>query len=687
MDIKNIRNIGIIAHIDAGKTTTTERFLFYSHKTHRMGEVDEGTTVTDYLTEERERGITITSACVSTIWKDKQINIVDTPGHVDFTVEVERCLRVLDGAVVIFSAVEGVESQSETVWHQASKYKIPRIVYVNKLDRIGADPYEACNMMCGRLGATPLIIQIPYGIEDSFKGIIDLIRWKLYIWKGEPDNEYIIQNIPDELIEKAKREREKLLEIVSLHDDHIALLFLDEKEPSISELISSIRRGTIKNFYYPTFFGASLKNIGVQPLLDGIVDFLPSPLDLPPIKGISLDGKETERKLLPDEPFSGLIFKIVQDPFGKLLYTRIYSGKIKKGTVVLDANTQQKQRVTRIFRMYSNKRSEVNEAYAGDICTLVGPKEVKTGHTLCAKEQPILLESPTFAQPVVSVSIEPKTKADEGKLMSVLKMLVEEDPTFTCRYNEETGETIISGMGELHLDVLTNRITREFGVHARVSKPRVSYRETILGEAVSEGRYIKQTGGRGHYGHVKLAVSPRESGRGIAIEYNIKGGELPKEFFFAIKEGILESLNAGLFLGYPVVDINVNVTSGSYHEVDSSSIDYKIAASIAVKRAIEKAEPCLLEPIMNLEIIVPGEYLGAVLDDINARDGKVNSLQGKGDLQTVKATCPLRNLFGYATAIRSLSQGRAVYIIEFGHYGIVPQNVAEEMVKKIRGYL
>ncbi len=686
MDTRTIRNIGIIAHIDAGKTTTTERILYYTHKTHKMGEVDEGTTITDYLSEERERGITITSACVSTIWKGKKINIVDTPGHVDFTVEVERSLRVLDGAVVIFSAVEGVESQSETVWHQASRYKIPRIVFINKLDRIGADPYEACNMMCNRLGATPIILQTPYGIENSFHGVVDLISWKLYIWKGDAGIDYVVTDIPDTLIEKARKEREKLLEAVSLHDDHIASLFLDEKEPSKRELLSAIRKGTIENHYYPVYFGASLKNIGVQPLLDGIVDFLPSPPDLPPIKGLTLDGKETERKLISSEPFAGLVFKIVQDPFGKLSYIRVYSGRVKRGSVILDANTKEKQRLTRIFTMYANKRTETNEVFAGDICAFVGPKNVKTGHTLCAKENPILLESPTFAQPVISVSIEPRTKADEGKLASVLKMIEDEDPTFSRRFDDETGETIISGMGELHLEVLTKRITKEFGVHARVGKPRVSYRETITAEASAEGRYIRQTGGRGHYGHVKLTVSPNENGKGISIEENIRGGEIPPEFFLPIREGIFESLNAGILLGYPVVDINVNITGGSYHEVDSSSIDYKIAAGLAIKRAIERAGPCLLEPIMNLEIIIPGEYLGSVLDDINARDGKVTALYGKGLLQTVKASCPLRNLFGYATTIRSLTQGRAVYIMEFAHYGRVPQGVAEEMLKKIRGY-
>lgn len=686
MDFKNIRNIGIIAHIDAGKTTTTERILYYTHKTYKMGEVDDGTTVTDYLTEERERGITITSACVSTLWRENQINIVDTPGHVDFTVEVERSLRVLDGAVVIFSAVEGVESQSETVWHQANKYGIPRIVYINKLDRIGADPYEACNMMRERLGAKPLIMQIPYGSENSFRGVIDLLSWKLILWKGDNGLEYRTENIPGDLIEQAKKEREKLLETVSLHDDHIASLFLEEKEPSVSELLSAIRTGTIDNHYYPTYFGASIKNIGVQPLLDAIVDYLPSPLDLPPIKGLTLEGKEVERRLNPNEPFSGLVFKIVQDPFGKLSYTRIYSGRIKKGTVVLNANTKNRERIIRIFFMYADKREEVDEVSAGDICAFVGPKDVKTGHTLCAKEYPILLESPTFAQPVISASIEPRTKADEGKLHSVLNIIEGEDPTFSSRFDEETGETIISGMGELHLDVLTKRITKEFGVHARVGKPRVSYRETINVEAAAEGKYIRQSGGRGHYGHVRLEVSPIENGKGISIVNKIRHGEVPLEFFLPMKEGILESLNTGVLLGYPVVDIRVNVTGGSYHEVDSSSIDFKIAAGVATKRAIEKAEPCLLEPIMNLEIIVPGEYLGAVLDDLNARNGKVTTLHGKGVLQTVKAICPLRNLFGYATAIRSLSQGRAVYIMKFSHYGRVPKDEEEEMLKMVRGY-
>ena len=686
MDIKDIRNTGIIAHIDAGKTTTTERILFYTHKTHRMGEVDEGTTVTDYLKEEKERGITITSACVSCNWRNKRINIVDTPGHVDFTVEVERSLRVLDGAVVIFSAVEGVESQSETVWHQASKYNIPRIVFINKLDRVGADPSEACNMMKEKLGVIPLLVQIPYGVENSFQGAVDLIRWNLCIWKKDTGNEYILKDIPPDIKRRAREEREKLLEMVSLYNDHIAEIFLDGKEPSSQELISAIREGTIANHYYPTFFGASLKNIGIQPLLDGIVDFLPSPLDPPPIKGQAPDGKQIERKPLSSEPFSALIFKIVQDPFGKLSYIRIYSGKIKKGSVALNANTNIKERITRIFIMYANKREEVEEASVGDICSIVGPKEIKTGHTLCAKEHPILLESPTFAQPVISVSIEPKTKADEGKLLSVLKMLEEEDPTFTCNFNEETGETIISGMGELHLEVLIKRIIRDYAVHSRVGKPRVSYRETICQEAEGEGRYIRQTGGRGHYGHVELTVSPLENGKGILINNSIKQGEVPKEFFPAIKEGVVESLEAGIFLGFPVVDIRINVTGGSYHEIDSSPIDYKISAGMAVKRAVEKAEPCLLEPIMNLEIIVPGEYLGAVLDDISARDGKITSLHGKGDLQTVMAICPLRNLFGYATAIRSLTQGRAVYIMEFGHYGKVPQGVAEEMARKIKGY-
>jgi elongation factor G len=495
-----------------------------------------------------------------------------------------------------------------------------------------------------------------------------------------------LKDIPHKAKKRAREERENLLETVSMYNDHIAEVFLDAKEPSPQELVSAIREGTIANHYYPTLFGASLKNIGVQPLLDSIVEFLPSPIDLPPIKGKTLDGKETRRRLLPNEPFSALIFKIVQDPFGKLSYTRIYSGRVKKRSIVLNANTKEKEKITCMFLMYANKREEIEEASAGDICSIIGPKGTKTGHTLCAKEHPILLESPTFAQPVMSVSIEPRTKAEEGKLMSVLKTLEEEDPTFACNYNEETGETIISGMGELHLEVLTKRITRDYGVQAKVGKPRVGYRETICKETRGEGRYIRQTGGRGHYGHVKLRVSPLENGKGTLIDNSIRQGEVPNEFFPAIKEGIVESLDAGVFLGFPVVDISVNVTGGSYHEVDSSPIDYKIAAGIAVKRAIEKAEPCLLEPIMDLEIIVPGEYLGAVLADINARDGRVTLLHGRGKLQTVRATCPLRNLFGYATAIRSLTQGRAIYIMKFGHYGKLPQGSAEEMVKKIRGY-
>ncbi len=682
MDIKNIRNIGIIAHIDAGKTTTTERILYYAGKTYKIGDVDEGTTITDYLTEERERGITITSACVSCIWREVGVNIIDTPGHVDFTVEVERSLRVLDGAVVIFSAVEGVESQSETVWRQADRYNIPRLVYINKIDRVGADPYEACNMMRERLSVTPLLLQMPYGAEGAPKGVIDLIRWKLFVWK-EGIEEYIVLDIPSELKEEALREREKLLEIVSLHNDNIAEMFLEGIEPSVHQLVSAIREGTILNHYYPIFFGTSLKNIGIQPLLDGIVDFLPSPSDLPPVVGTAPDGKEIVRRPRLDEPFSALVFKIVQDPFGKLSYSRVYSGKMSRGSSVLNMGTGKMERITRIFFMYAQRKKEVNEIKAGDICVFVGPKETKTGHTLCSKENPILLESPTFAQPVVSVSIEPKTKADETKFLSVLKLLEEEDPTFVSRFSEETGNIIISGMGELHLEVITGRITRDYGVQARVGRPRVSYRETISHEAKGDGRYIRQSGGRGHYGDVKVIVSPNSDG--ILIENKIKHGDVPGEFLPAIKEGIFETLNGGVFLGFPVVNIKVILKGGSYHEVDSSAIDFKIASGIAVKKAVESAGPCLLEPIMNIEIIVPGEYLGGVLEDMSVRSGKVLYLQGKGNLQTVRATCPLRNLFGYATSIRSLSQGRAAHTMEFGHYGRVPEQAKEEIVRQLRG--
>ncbi len=681
MDIKNIRNIGIIAHIDAGKTTTTEEILHYTGRTYRIGKVDDGTTITDYLKEERERGITITSACVSCHWREKLINIIDTPGHVDFTVEVERSLRVLDGAVVIFSAVEGVESQSETVWHQADRYNIPRIAYINKIDRIGADPYEACKMMRERLSATPLILQIPYGTEGDFKGIIDLLRWKSYIRKGD---EYIVKDIPSSLKKRALEEKEKLLETISLHNDHIAEIFLEGGEPSLDDLLLAIREGTIKNHYSPTFFGASLKSIGIQPLLDGIVDFLPSPRDLPPITGKTPDGKEIHRKNSPNEPFSALVFKIAQDPFGKLSYTRVYSGGIKSGSSVLDATSGKMERITKIFLMYAQKRENVREIKAGSICAIVGPKETKTGDTLCAREHPILLESPDFAQPVVSASIEPKTRADEAKLLSTLKVLEEEDPTFSSKTNEETGEIIISGMGELHLDVLTGRIVKDYGVQVRVGKPRVSYRETINGEAEAEGKYIRQTGGRGHYGHIKLKVFSIKEG--MVIENNIKGGELPMEFLPAVKEGIIETLNGGVYLGFPVVNIKVVLKEASYHRVDSSPIDYKIAAGMATREAIERAAPCLLEPMMRLEVIVPGEYLGAILEDLSARSGKITTLQGKANLQVVTATCPLRNMFGYATAMRSLSQGRAVHMMEFGYYGRVPKDDEREIVERLGGF-
>jgi elongation factor G len=682
--LKDIRNIGIIAHIDAGKTTTTERVLYYTGKLYRMGEVDEGSATMDYLEEERRRGITITSAATTCYWKGKRINIIDTPGHVDFTAEVERALRILDGGIVIFSAVEGVESQSETVWYQADKYRIPRIVFMNKLDRIGADPWYACKMMGERLGVRPLPVQIPIGIESSFRGVIDLIEMRSLLWPSGTDGlKYTEMEIGDKDKKRAIKAREELLENLSDFDDEIADKFVHEREITPDEIKRAVRETTLRVELFPVLFGASLKNIGVQPLLNAVCDYLPSPVDTPPITGKSPSTGREERIFARElAPFTGLVFKIVNDPYGKLSFIRIYSGKLLQKDIVFDPISGKRERISHIFLIHASKRQEVKIVGPGEICLIQGPNSLKTGHTVCSVQHPIVLESLKFPPPVLSMSIEPKTKSDEDKIATVLKKLEEEDPTFNVKFVKETGEIIISGMGELHLEVLVNRMREEFSLQANVGRPRVTYKETIRKETSSEGKYIKQTGGRGQYGDVKLHIKPTTRGKGIIIKDEIKNGEIPKEFIRSIKEGINEALNSGVLLGFPVTDIEITIRGGSYHPVDSSEIAFKIASSIALQNGLRDGAPYLLEPSMRLEVIVPRDYVGEILDDIGTRGGKILGMESKGISQVIWALCPLRALFGYATALRSLSQGRAVHIMQFESYREVPPQVIEKIIKK-----
>lgn len=681
--IDKIRNIGIMAHIDAGKTTTTERILFYTGKIHKMGEVHEGAAEMDFMEQERERGITITSAATTCFWKDHRINIIDTPGHVDFTIEVERSLRVLDGAVGVFDAVNGVEPQSETVWRQADKYRVPRIAFMNKMDKIGADFLASVQSMHDKLGANAVPIQLPIGAEDEFKGIIDLIKMKALIWEGdELGAKFNEVDIPEDLKDAAVAQREKLLEALSDIDEIIMEKYLEGKEISIEEIKTAIRKGVVGFKLFPVLCGSAFKNKGVQPLLDAVVDYLPSPADIPPVKGISLKTQQEEERLHePDAPFSGLVFKIMTDPYvGKLSFIRVYSGRLESGSYVYNSTKDKKERISRIFLMHANKREEIKECEAGDIVALVGLKNSLTGDTLCDENNPIVLESIEFPEPVISIAVEPKTKNDQEKLSLSLQKLAEEDPSFRVRTDEETGQTIISGMGELHLEIIVDRLKREFKVEVNVGKPQVAFRETIKGKAQAEGKYIKQTGGRGQYGHVLIEIEPLGRGKGFEFVDKIVGGKIPKEYIPAVQKGIEEALLKGVSFGYPMVDVKVSLYDGSYHEVDSSEMAFKIAGSIAFKDAAEKAGVELLEPIMSIEIITPEEYMGDVIGDLNSRRGRVKELSDRSGSKIITGEVPLAEMFGYATDLRSKTQGRASYTMQFSHYEEVPHNIKQEML-------
>jgi elongation factor G len=689
--IEKTRNIGIIAHIDAGKTTTTERILFYSGRIHRMGEVHEGTAVTDWMVQERERGITITAAAITTTWKDRgtgeevQINIIDTPGHIDFTAEVQRSLRVLDGGVVVFDAVAGVEPQSETVWRQADRYGVPRICFVNKMDRIGASFERTCEMITDRLGADPLPIQLPIGAEDSFAGVIDLLEMKALLFSDELGAKPTIDEIPADMIDAAQTARETMIERIAETDDELTVRFLEGEEISNEELVAALRAAVISNQVVPILCGTALRNKGVQPLLDAVVRYLPSPLDVPPVQGIDPRTDETvERHADVDEPFSALVFKIVTDPFvGRLAYARIYSGRLLAGSNVYNANRQRKERVGRLLQMYADKRDEIKECEAGDICAIVGLKQTFTGETLCDPASPVLLETIEFPDPVIKVAVEPKSKADQDKLTEALIKLAEEDPTFQVAYDDQTGQTIIAGMGELHLDIIVDRLKREFRVGCSVGRPQVAYRETITQPTKVEGRFVRQSGGRGQYGHVWLELEPNEAGKGVEFEEAIVGGVVPREYFRAVENGVMEAAQGGVLAGYPVVDVKARLVDGSYHEVDSNEMAFKIAASIAFKDGVHKARPILLEPMMKVEVVVPEEYVGDVVGDISSRRGEIAGMEMRGgNTQAVKASVPLSEMFGYATGLRSMTSGRGTFTMEFDRYAPVSESIAEKVLKQ-----
>ncbi len=691
--LEKTRNIGIIAHIDAGKTTTTERILFYTGITHKLGEVDEGTATMDWMPQEQERGITITSAATTCYWDQHCINIIDTPGHVDFTIEVERSLRVLDGAVGVFCGVAGVQPQSETVWRQANRYHVPRIAFVNKMDRIGADFFRCLTSMRERLGANPVAMALPIGREENFAGVVDLIAMKAVFFDEESQGlKFRVESIPADMAELAREYREKLVEEISSHDESVMTKYLEGREIAPEELILAVRRATIEMKVTPVFCGSSFKNKGVQPLLDGVVRYLPSPLEVPAVEGWPLQEtskdkpKTLVRKSGVAEPFAALAFKIITDPFvGTLTYIRVYSGELEAGSQVYNSNKDRKERIGRMLRMHANKREEVQKISAGDIVAIVGLKFTVTGETLCDQEKPIVLESMEFPTPVVSVAIEPKTKADQDKLSGSLAKLAQEDPSFCVKIDPETAQTIISGMGELHLEIIVDRLMREFKVGANVGKPQVAYREAILGSAVMEHKYIRQAGGRGQYGHVWLKIAPLKRGEGFEFRDEIVGGVIPKEFIPAVRKGIEEVMETGVLAGYPMVDVQAALTDGSFHEVDSSEIAFRLAAALAFKDAAKKAGVVLLEPVMKVEITVPEEHVGVVTGDLNSRRGKIMGSEVRIGAQVVSAQVPLARMFGYATDLRSMTQGRAVFTMEFVHYDQVPKNVAEEIIARIQG--
>jgi len=701
--IEKVRNIGIIAHIDAGKTTVSERILFYTGISHKIGEVHEGEAIMDWMEQERERGITITSAATTCFWKpedylkkenesyqlnsifegEHRINIIDTPGHIDFTVEVQRSLRVLDGAVVVFDGVAGVEPQSETVWRQADKFHVPRICFVNKLDRMGADFEKAFDSILKKLSPNAVALQLPVGRESSLKGVINLLEMKMIVFEGDFGQSVKETDIPEDMIAKAKEWREKMVEKIAAEDEQMLEQYLGGKEISAKDLRRVLRKATINYKLIPVFCGSALKNKGVQPMLDAVIEYLPSPVDLPFTHGVDpKTGEAVERRSGDEEPFSALAFKIATDPFvGTLTYFRVYSGSLKKGSYVLNVNTGEKERIGRILRMHAASREEVEELFSGDIAATVGLKSTTTGHTLCDENHPILLEQIVFPEPVISIRIEPKTKVDQEKMGLALKKLAEEDPTFRIKTDQETGETVISGMGELHLDILVDRMKREFGVEGNVGRPQVAYKETITQEAEAEGKYIKQSGGRGQYGHVWLKLEPKERGQGFEFFNEIKGGIIPQEFIPAVEKGVREATDKGVVAGYPVVDLAVTLYDGSFHDVDSSEMAFKIAASMAFQAGARKAKPVLLEPIMSIEVVVPEDFFGDTIGDLSSRRGRIEETTDRLNTKVVSAKVPLSEMFGYATSLRSFTQGRGTFTMEFNHYEPVPANIAQEIVE------
>ena len=686
IDLKHVRNIGIMAHIDAGKTTTTERILYYAGKIHKIGETHEGGAQMDWMEQEKERGITITSAATTAIWKHYKLNIIDTPGHVDFTVEVERSLRVLDGAVALFDAKSGVEPQSETVWRQSDTYHVPRIAHINKMDVTGADFFRSVDTIRDKLHGNPVPIQIPMGAEENFIGMIDLVEMKAEIYKDEMGTQIEVTDVPEEYMESALKWRENMIEKASEYDEDLMMAYLEGEEISNDMIKNAIRKGTVACKMNPVTCGSSYKNKGVQLLLDAIIDYLPSPLDIPAITGTEVGGDEVlTRHASDDEPFSALSFKIVTDPYvGKLCYFRVYSGTLKAGSYVYNATKGKRERIGRILQMHANKRQEIEEIHAGEIAAAVGLKDTTTGDTLCDEKEPLILENMEFPEPVISVAIEPKTKASQDKMAIALQKLAEEDPTFRTYTDDETGQTIIAGMGELHLDIIVDRLLREFKVEANIGNPQVSYRESITKAAEAEGKYVRQSGGRGQYGHAKIKIEPQEPGKGFEFVNAIVGGAIPKEYIGPVQQGIEEALQSGVLAGYEILDVKVTLYDGSYHEVDSSEMAFKIAGSMALRNAVEKANPVLLEPMMKVDIVTPEEYMGDVIGDINSRRGRMEGMELVAGAQIVHCYVPLSEMFGYATSLRSNTQGRATYTMTFDHYEQVPASIAEEVIGKKR---
>ena len=682
--LERTRNIGIIAHIDAGKTTVSERILFYTKKIYKIGEVHEGAATMDWMEQEQERGITITAAATTCFWKDHRINLIDTPGHVDFTVEVERSLRVLDGAVVVFDGVAGVEPQSETVWRQADKYEVPRFCFVNKLDRTGADFWHVIDMIKDRLGANAVPLQLPIGAEDKFRGVIDLIHMNAITYGSDLGDQIDVGEIPAELLPDAKKWREKLVEALADYDDGIAHSYLEGEEISGERMMPILRAATLSYRIVPVLCGSALKNKGVQPMLDAVLDFLPSPLDVPPVHGKDpRNGEEVIRHTDPDEPFSALAFKIAADPYvGKLAFFRVYSGTLKTGSYIYNSSKDNKERVGRLLQLHANHREEIDQVTAGDIAAAVGLKTTFTGDTLCDESKPIVLESITFPEPVIELAVEPKTKADQDKMALALQRLAEEDPTFRVSTDQESSQTRIAGMGELHLEVIVDRMMREFKVQANVGRPQVSYREAIRKEARAEGRFVRQTGGKGQYGHAVVILEPLERGSGYVYESKIVGGSVPREYWKAVDEGIRDAFAGGVIAGFPVIDVKVSLVDGSYHEVDSSEMAFKIAGSMAAKAAVQKASPAILEPVMNVEVTTPEEFMGDVIGNLNSKRGHIEGIDERGTSRVIRALVPLAEMFGYATELRSMTQGRAVYSMEFARYAEVPSSIANELIAK-----